>query len=195
MSLLRGLAGFICSRFLGIMPQAMAIPPLRGFTRPPHEDGGDPEACRRFAARRISFVAGRPVWRPRLHISPLRGSGRSKANRSAEAKSTWCRIVIEDERRRRDRFIAWGVSPRNKDAPSLEPWRGDSPRKRGIQFHSAPKGATDLWNGASTRDPKHLADAWPGVRAPGMRQGAIHQAAKRRQTISLGREPQDQGIQ
>ena len=73
-------------------------------------------------------------------------------------------FVVREKRRRRDRFIAWGVSPRNKDAPSLEPWRGDSPRKMGIQFHSAPKGATDLWNGASTRDPKHLADAWPGVR-------------------------------
>ncbi len=99
--------------FLGLTPQAMNMPPLRGFTRPPHEDGGDPESCRCFAAGLFSFVAGRRAWRPRLHISPLRGSGRSKVNRSAEAKSTWCRIVIEDERRRRDRFIAWGVSPRN----------------------------------------------------------------------------------
>ena len=54
--------------FLGLTPQAMSMPPLRGFARPPHEDCGDP------AALQLHLSRGVVTW---AWVSPLRGSGGS----------------------------------------------------------------------------------------------------------------------
>jgi len=40
--------------FLGLTPQAKYLSPLRGFTRSPYEDGGDPGT--RVAASRLGMV-------------------------------------------------------------------------------------------------------------------------------------------
>ena len=50
--------------FLGLTPQATNMPLLRGFTRPPHEDCGDP------AASRLHLSRGVVTW---AWVSPLRG--------------------------------------------------------------------------------------------------------------------------
>jgi hypothetical protein len=81
--------------FLGLTPQAMNMPPLRGFGGSRHEDGGDPgtraaashlgrvtscrwwrpgNTCRRFAPRADHLIGMAAI---RERVPPLRDSGRS----------------------------------------------------------------------------------------------------------------------
>jgi len=53
------------------------------------------------------------------HLSPLRGSDRASEGAHCEPRA------LASERRRRDIYLAWGVSPRYSESQKwLSPWRG-----------------------------------------------------------------------
>jgi hypothetical protein len=87
---LQGLFNFLVPRFLGLTPQAMHISPLRGSS----------QFCRGWADRY-------PILRTtRVLIDQL--------NRTPERRKVFS-LGIPTERRRRGRYLAWGVSPRNQE--------------------------------------------------------------------------------
>ncbi len=181
--------------FLGLTPQAMSLPPLRGWVFLFHlcSWGSRPRLriCRRFAAswpqsmkimatwwrleplcgfalspHEDTVTRGTLVAASRLHISSQRECGISGAHATTS--------------RLRGFF--------NDDVATLahEPWS--------VGSGSAPDGGGG-WAacplGESRPAPKARQVFSLGREPQGSRQGAIGQAAKRRQIFSLGREPQE----
>jgi hypothetical protein len=128
LSPLRGLSNVLYAHSLGLTPQANHLPPLRGSNRATEDLNAS--SMNGWPFCELGGVFG---WRQRG---------------SSEGREMWAL-----ERRRRDRYIAWGASPRKgRIKQQMSPWKGRQmislgrqPQVRGDQTTIEPlEGATDV---------------------------------------------------
>ena len=106
-----------------------------------------------FHRRMVDFATGRPSEVGGAHMSgpttprpgagknlnqtPNRMTGHRRGNRQNHKGTEFTEKITEDfqalvaQRRRRDRMIAWGVSPRSHGKINSQPRSGDRCRRRG----------------------------------------------------------------
>jgi len=174
---------FIVPVFLGLTPQAMNIPPLRGSGRPTHFAAASRGHPTRMGAirKRVPPLRG-SARSPHAdggdhNMAPLHGFGGSLQEDGGEpghghrhfadsqAHPTMMpvprlvEIMIRGQRRRRGRYLAWGVSPRKprtqlRPAPKGRqiPSLGRQPQETAHPTPTSPEGATDSGPGWGRHD-------------------------------------------